>query len=894
MVRITKPKKSRVLATAITMMQLASTHLQGAAGIICTGIILVFSLACCAVVAGEEAVFDVVGYGAIGDGSTDDTKAFEAAWAAACGADAPSSSMVVPAWKTFLVGPVEFQGPCAPRNITVQVMGTIVAPPASAWSVGRKFDYWLMFYRVDGLTVTGNGMLDGNGQSWWGIRCSDLDCVESAPTALKLVQCNSLVLSHFSSRNSPQMHIAIIEQIRHRGASHHHRSGEQPEHGRHPRRELQRRADHRFKHRHRRRLRLHRLRQPLRHGPRHHLRPRSRNKICAFASLTSIGSLGKDGAEAAVEYIEVSNVQFINTKYGARIKTWEGGEGYAKSISFTDIEFTNVENPVLITQFYRGLDGVGAQEGAVAVSNVTYTNLRGTSSQATAVAFECSTAGSCTDIHVNTMRITGPTSAQETVARCQNVQGDTSGNVYPVIPCLQYQSNFERMVKFRMFRDNNTRFVAWSRSEGAAAGIICASILLVALACGTVVAADEDRVFNVVRYGARGNGRTDDTKVRVRHGFYVFVSSNVRRASSRFGVPGISAKAFAGAWAAACVAGAPSASIHVPARKTFLVGPVAFQGPCASPRITVKVMGNITAPPACSWSGGTKVDYWLMFYQVDGLTVTGKGMLDGNGESWWVRRCSDLGCVKAAPTALKLVNCNNLELSHFRSENSPQMHIVVIASRSVRVKHLTIVAPGDSPNTDGIHIGQSENVRITDSTIATGDDCVSIGSGSRFVTVHDVTCGPGHGVSVGSLGKHGGKAAVEHVDVRNVHFINTMNGARIKTWEGGQGYAKSISFTNIEFTNVDNPVVINQFYEDRGFPVKGAVAISNITYTNLRGTSSQSTAVAFECSRSGSCTEIHVRSMKITGPGGRKAVARCLNAQGDTTGYIYPKISCLK
>jgi hypothetical protein len=37
--------------------------------------------------------------------------------------------------------------------------------------------------------------------------------------------------------------------------------------------------------------------------------------------------------------------------------------------------------------------------------------------------------------------------------------------------------------------------------------------------------------------------------------------------------------------------------------------------------------------------------------------------------------------------------------------------------------------------------------------------------------------------SVGSLGKNGAMDCVEYIDVRNVHFINTMNGARIKTWQ---------------------------------------------------------------------------------------------------------------
>jgi polygalacturonase len=91
--------------------------------------------------------------------------------------------------------------------------------------------------------------------------------------------------------------------------------------------------------------------------------------------------------------------------------------------------------------------------------------------------------------------------------------------------------------------------------------------------------------------------------------------------------------------------------------------------------------------------------------------------------------------------ALQLVECNNLELSFFSSKNSPQMNVSILKS-----SYVTVVAPGNSPNTDGIHVGRSENVHITDSTIGTGDDCVSIASGSRFVTVHGITCGPGHGV----------------------------------------------------------------------------------------------------------------------------------------------------
>uniref|UniRef100_A0ACD5V3Y6 Uncharacterized protein n=1 Tax=Avena sativa TaxID=4498 RepID=A0ACD5V3Y6_AVESA len=397
---------------------------------------------------------------------------------------------------------------------------------------------------------------------------------------------------------------------------------------------------------------------------------------------------------------------------------------------------------------------------------------------------------------------------------------------------------------------------------------ICNAILLVAgLAwCGVLpTAAGQGPVFNVVDFGARGDGITDDTEAFVR------------------------------AWTAACGARGSSATLLVPPFKSFLVGPTRFNGPCASARTTVLVIGTITAQPASAWAWAGK-NYWLMFYQVDGLTVTGNGgVLDGRGYTWWSNKCKDdtQNCIPEAPTSLVLISCNNAEVSHLTSKDSPQMHIAVITSRTVSVTQLTITAPGDSPNTDGVHIDRSENVQITGSTIGTGDDCVSIGPGCRFVTVDGIVCGPGHGVSVGSLGKNGAMESVEHVDVRKVHFINTMNGARIKTWPGGRGYAKSISFTNINFTNVDNPVIIDQFYQDRGLPNMAAVALSNITYTYLQGTSRQKTAVDFDCSGIGSCTEIHVKYVAITASDGRATEARCRNAQGDTYGYVNPRIPCL-
>ncbi|KAF0906723.1 hypothetical protein E2562_012543 [Oryza meyeriana var. granulata] len=112
----------------------------------------------------QGAVFNVVDFGAKGDGVSDDTKAFVAAWAAACKQGA--STVLVPSELEFLVGPISFSGPYCKPNILFQLEGTIVAPTsAKAWGSGLL--QWIEFTKLNGISIQGNGIINSRGQQWW-------------------------------------------------------------------------------------------------------------------------------------------------------------------------------------------------------------------------------------------------------------------------------------------------------------------------------------------------------------------------------------------------------------------------------------------------------------------------------------------------------------------------------------------------------------------------------------------------------------------------------------------------------------------------------------------------------------------------------------------------------
>jgi len=85
-------------------------------------------------------------------------------------------------------------------------------------------------------------------------------------------------------------------------------------------------------------------------------------------------------------------------------------------------------------------------------------------------------------------------------------------------------------------------------------------------------------------------------------------------------------------------------------------------------------------------------------------------------------------------------------IQNIKSIDPKGFHVFVTNCVNIRLRLLKLVAPSESPNTDGIHISQSVNVKVSKNNIETGDDCISMIQGANDVHINKMNCGPGHGI----------------------------------------------------------------------------------------------------------------------------------------------------
>ncbi|XP_057801282.1 polygalacturonase At1g48100-like isoform X1 [Salvia miltiorrhiza] len=380
-------------------------------------------------------------------------------------------------------------------------------------------------------------------------------------------------------------------------------------------------------------------------------------------------------------------------------------------------------------------------------------------------------------------------------------------------------------------------------------------------------------VYDVRMFGGVGDGVTDDTE------------------------------AFKAAWENACQT--ESGVLLVPNGYTFMIQSTIFSGPCEN-GLVFQVEGTITPPDGPEWwPKNYSRRQWLVFYRINEISLRGGGLIDGRGHPWWNLPCKPHKVANGSivrepcdsPIAIRFFMSNNVRVEGIKMKDSPQFHFRFDSCQNVHIESIYISAPPLSPNTDGIHIENTNNVEIYNSVISNGDDCVSIGSGCYDVDIRNLTCGPSHGISIGSLGNHNSRACASNITVRDSVIKNSDNGVRIKTWQGGSGAVSGVLFDNIHMDNVRNPIIIDQFYcltKDCSNRTS-AVYVSDIHYSDIKGTYDvRSPPMHLACSDAIPCTNITFADVELLPSTGDLVLDPfCWNAYGHLHTLTIPPVSCL-
>lgn len=253
---------------------------------------------------------------------------------------------------------------------------------------------------------------------------------------------------------------------------------------------------------------------------------------------------------------------------------------------------------------------------------------------------------------------------------------------------------------------------------------------------------------------------------------------------------------------------------------------------------------------------------------LENVAVTGKGVIDGNGDAWrpvkdwklteraWKKLTAKGGYVeqsgdtkiwwpfeinaqadahfKKEPSAYKdkeicqkyhpflrpalfnLTKCKNVLIEGVTIQNSPAWALHPWLCEDITIRNISIRNPWYSQNGDGLDLDSCKNALIVGSSFDVGDDAICMKSGknedgrelgvpTENVKISDCTVFHGHGGFVVGSEMSGG---IKNVYVKNCLFIGTDVGLRFKSCLGRGGVVEDIFIEDINMTNIPGEAII--------------------------------------------------------------------------------------
>lgn len=214
---------------------------------------------------------------------------------------------------------------------------------------------------------------------------------------------------------------------------------------------------------------------------------------------------------------------------------------------------------------------------------------------------------------------------------------------------------------------------------------------------------------------------------------------------------------------------------------------------------------------------------FISFSKTYGGGIYGDGIIDGLSGTyvvggigpWWrlALRAQIDGGKHNAPGLIQIDQAKDIAFHGITLRNAPSFHVAMNRVEGATLWRVTVDAPANIRNTDGIDADASQDVTITHSFIRTGDDNVAIKAGNtgptRYVSIIDNCFGWGNGMSIGSEVSSG----VSDILVRGLTVDGTTSGLRIKSDVSRGGLVEKVIYENVRLRGVRWPIIFDTKYD---------------------------------------------------------------------------------
>ena len=335
-----------------------------------------------------------------------------------------------------------------------------------------------------------------------------------------------------------------------------------------------------------------------------------------------------------------------------------------------------------------------------------------------------------------------------------------------------------------------------------------------------------DNSLSLTAFGGVGDGVTDNTQA-----FTKAISALQKQGGGHLVVP-------AGVYVTGPISLKDHIDLHLernamilltPDRAAHLKDGKAVPGITASKRTDVSITGEGIIDGNGEWWRGVKrskvSDTEWNAYKRMGGTVTPKGDLwypfdlkafDNIADTYEAQE-------KIRTHLVRFTDCERVLIQGVTLQNSPKFHLVPQRCKDVIIDGVTVRCPWNAQNGDGIDIGQCKNVLIVRNTVDVGDDgiCMKGGAGAAAlkdgpcdnILIEDNTVFHAHGGFVIGSEFSGGMV---NIVVRNNTFSGTDTGLRFKSAPERGGKTENIWISDIYMSDIQGEaVVFETSYADR-------------------------------------------------------------------------------